>query len=205
MVLSIAQTGRGARWVKLTTGKRCIMKKLHAWLIAIMLIAGLGLVAPGPASASPYCGITWGSLAKTGGSASSAPIVDLRAGRHACFDRIVIDIRGEAAGYTVRYVNTVRAEGSGFAIPLRGAADLSIVVKAPAYDSRGNATYRPANRNELANVAGYTALRQVAFAGSFEGQTSFGLGVRGRLPFKVFTLAGPGDSSRLVIDVAHRW
>jgi hypothetical protein len=38
-----------------------------------------------------------------------------------------------------------------------------------------------------------------------EGQTEIGLGVRARLPFRVFPLAGPGDGSRLVIDVAHRW
>jgi hypothetical protein len=29
--------------------------------------------------------------------------------------------------------------------------------------------------------------------------------VRARLPFRVFSLAGPGAGSRLVIDVAHRW
>jgi hypothetical protein len=55
------------------------------------------------------------------------------------------------------------------------------------------------------NVTGYSTFRQVAWAGTFEGQTTVGLGVRARLPFRVFTLAGPGSGSRLVIDVAHRW
>jgi hypothetical protein len=32
-----------------------------------------------------------------------------------------------------------------------------------------------------------------------------GLGVRARLPFRVFKLDGPGEGSRLVIDVAHQW
>jgi len=36
-------------------------------------------------------------------------------------------------------------------------------------------------------------------------QTTIGLGARARLPFRVFTLSGPGQGSRLVIDVAHRW
>ncbi len=45
----------------------------------------------------------------------------------------------------------------------------------------------------------------MAYAGSFEGQTTLGLGVRARLPFRAFVLAGPGDGSRLVVDVAHRW
>lgn len=43
------------------------------------------------------------------------------------------------------------------------------------------------------------------WAGTFEGYTSLGLGVRARLPFRVFALDGPGDGSRLVVDVAHRW
>jgi hypothetical protein len=55
------------------------------------------------------------------------------------------------------------------------------------------------------NVAGYSTFRQVAFTGSFEGQTLIGLGVRARLPMRAFVLDGPGDGSRLVIDVAHRW
>jgi hypothetical protein len=42
-------------------------------------------------------------------------------------------------------------------------------------------------------------------AGSFEGLTTIGLGVRAKLPFRVFTLNGPDGHSRLVIDVAHRW
>jgi hypothetical protein len=54
-------------------------------------------------------------------------------------------------------------------------------------------------------VTGYQTFRQVAWAGSFEGQSTIALGVRARLPFRVFTLAGPGTGSRLVIDVAHFW
>ncbi|TCN28598.1 hypothetical protein EV644_14512 [Kribbella orskensis] len=39
----------------------------------------------------------------------------------------------------------------------------------------------------------------------FEGQATFGVGVRARLPFHTFTLSGPGRGSRLVIDITHRW
>jgi hypothetical protein len=55
------------------------------------------------------------------------------------------------------------------------------------------------------NVTGFTTFRQIATGGSFEGQTTFGLGVRARLPFRAFVLAGPGTGARLVIDVAHTW
>jgi hypothetical protein len=45
----------------------------------------------------------------------------------------------------------------------------------------------------------------VAWAGSFEGQTTLGFGVRARLPYRVLTLAGQGQGTRLVIDIAPRW
>jgi hypothetical protein len=54
-------------------------------------------------------------------------------------------------------------------------------------------------------VLGYRTLRDVVFGGSFEGYTTFAVGVRARLPFRVFVLAGPGTHSRIVLDVAHQW
>ncbi len=179
------------------------MHKIRALLAALLLVCGLGLVAPSSAAAS-YCGITWGSLAKSSTAQTTAPIVNVRAGRHTCFDRLVIDVRGKGTGYTVRYVSAVVGV-SGKATPLRGAADLQVTVNAPAYNSSGAATYRPTTRSEAVNVSGFTTFRQVAFIDSFESRTTFGLGVRAHLPFRVFTLDGPGTSSRLIIDVAHRW
>jgi hypothetical protein len=57
----------------------------------------------------------------------------------------------------------------------------------------------------VANTAGYRTLRDVVFGGSFEGHTTFAVGVRARLPFRVFVLTGPGSHSRIVLDIAHRW
>jgi hypothetical protein len=182
------------------------MKKIQVWLAAILMAAGLGLVAPGPASATTsYCGLVWGSLVKSQPDLTGAQVVNVRTGQHLCFDRMVIDLNGPVAGYTVRYVPTATQDGSGLPIPLRGGAFLQVTVNAPSYDENYNSTYNPPNRNELSNVAGYQTFRQVASAGSFEGYSSFGLGVRARLPFRVFTLDGPGTGSRLVIDVAHFW
>ncbi len=45
----------------------------------------------------------------------------------------------------------------------------------------------------------------MVFGGSFEGYTTFAVGVRATLPFRVFILAGPGSHSRVVLDIAHRW
>lgn len=181
------------------------MKILKVWLAVAGLLAVFVVAGPAPANAAPYCGITWGSLAKNAGTASGATLTNVRAGQHECYDRLVIDFRGSAPGYRVQYVSAVTSPGSGAVIPLRGAADLSVTVLAPAYSSSGTPTYRPANPRELVNVGSYATFRQVAMAGSFEGSTTLGLGVRARLPFRVFVLSGPGDTSRVVIDVAHRW
>lgn len=155
-------------------------------------------------AAAPYCGIRWGSVADTRAGYSSATIRNVRAGRHACFDRMVIDVKGSVRGYDVRYAPVYR-EGSGSRVSLLGAADLRITVKAPAYNRYGQPTYSPRNSSRLVNVAGYRTFRQIAWAGSFEGQTTLGLGVRSRLPFRTFVIPMSGGVSRLVIDVAHRW
>jgi len=182
------------------------MKKIHTWLTVILMAVGLGFLAPGPASATTsYCGLVCGSLVKTDPAMSTASVTNVRTGQHYCFDRMVVDLNGPVAGYTVQYVPTVVQDGSGLAIPLRGSAFLQVTVNAPSYDSNGNVTYSPAAKAELSDVSGYQTFRQVAYAGSFEGYTSIGLGVRARLPFRVFTLDGPGTGSRMVVDVAHFW
>ncbi len=161
--------------------------------------------APAAEARSPYCGITWGSQPEVVETMSGATLTNVRAGRHGCFDRLVLDFAGSVDGYRVEYVPQVTMDGSGAAVPLRGGADLHVVALAPASDVNGASTYARAGKSELVPVGGMRTFRQVAWAGSFEGQTTIGLGVRGRLPFRVLILEGPGSGSRLVIDVAHRW
>jgi len=155
-------------------------------------------------TAAPYCGITWGSLAKTNSTMAIGPVTGVRSGRHSCYDRLVVDLKGRPSGYTVKYVSNVFTEGQGKLVPLRGGAKLVVVVNAPAYNPNGTTSYAPKNPKEVVDVTGYTTFRQVAWAGTFEGYTSMGLGVRARLPFRAFTV-NDGTTSRLVIDVAHRW
>lgn len=182
------------------------MRKLFSALAALLVALGLGLAVPAAAPTTPsYCGLVWGSLAKSNPVMSPGQVVNVRSGRHQCFDRLVIDVNGRAPGYHVAYVPVVTQDGSGFPVWLRGGAFLQVVTRAPAYNQHGQATYWPANRWELVNTSGYQTFRQVAWAGSFEGQTTVGLGVRARLPFRVFTLDGPGAGSRVVVDVAHYW
>jgi hypothetical protein len=162
--------------------------------------------APTTPGQALYCGIVWGSLARSAESTATGSVANVRAGRHTCFDRLVVDVRGRAPGYDVRYVPSVYADGSGLLVPLRGGARLRIVAKVPAYTPAGAPSFAPASPRELVDVSGYSTFRQLAWAGSFEGQTTVGLGVRARLPFRVFTLYDRAtNTSRLVVDVAHRW
>ncbi len=189
------------------------MKKLRRAVAATALAFGLGLSAltAAPAQDQAFaaggCSTAWGSLTKSAGVMTGNQITNLRSGRHQCYDRLVVDMQGngKAAGYTVRYVTSVHQEGSGV-VPLRGGAKLQITALATTYDSgTGVITYDPANPSEAVNVSGYDTFRQVAMAGSFEGQTTIGLGVRARLPMRTFTITDPAHHQRLVIDVAHHW
>lgn len=197
---------------------RTTTRKTALVAATLMLLTGLAPAtalsqpaAPAAASsAAATCGITWGSLPKARADAhlGNGQVNAVRSGRHACFDRVVVDLGQVSAsdvGYDVRYVDVVTAPGSGQEVPLAGGAALQIEVTVPAYTPQGVPTYTLCNPAQAVDVTGYDTLRQVAFLGSFEGQTSLGLGVRARLPFQVFTLDGPGSGSRLVIDVAHRW
>jgi len=185
--------------------------KLVRPLILALAVAGTPAVALASASTSTAttCATStarWGSLPKSASPVTSPTIHNVRAGRHTCFDRMVVDLRGKGASYTLRYVSQVRNQGEGAVVPLRGGARLEFVITAPTNDiNTGASTYNPANRRELVSVTGFSTFRQIAFGGSFEGYTTIGLGVRARLPMRAFIVNGPGTGSRVVIDVAHRW
>lgn len=181
-------------------------------ILAVLALVVPALLVPTSAGAhtAPYCGIRWGSLPKSStvtANPSSAPgdLVAIRSGRHACFDRLVLDVDGSTEGYWVGYVDEVVAEGIGHAVATAGGARLQVVVRAPAYDETGTETFSPPAGRPVLDVSGYRTFRDVSWAGSHEGQSSAGLGVRARLPYRVFTLDGPGTGSRVVVDVAHRW
>jgi hypothetical protein len=174
-------------------------------LVVASAVTALALTAPAEAATTPYCGITWGSLAKSAGnSAAGGPGTNLaavRSGRHTCYDRLVLDITGtrHVNSWRVAYVDAVRSDGSGEVVPLLGGAFLQITVGAHPE------SFHPADPTKLSNVSGFSTFKQVASAGGSEGISSVGLGVRARLPFRVLTLAGPGNAVRVVVDVAHRW
>ncbi|MEY9810346.1 AMIN-like domain-containing (lipo)protein [Streptomyces albogriseolus] len=163
-------------------------------------------VPPAASAAATACPTGWGSTGKAATAATSESVRNVRTGRNDCYDRMVVDVPGAARGdlgYSVRYVDRLHQDGSGRHIPVSGGAILEVRVTAPAYDpDTGAATYPARSGRPLPGVdlTGYRTFRDARFAGSFEGDTQLGLGVRGRLPFRVLQLDG-----RLVIDVAHTW
>jgi hypothetical protein len=165
------------------------------------------LAAAATTSAAPYCGITWGSGVKDAGRLSTAPLLTVRTGRHECWDRVVFELDGTAQGYAVRYAVQVPTDGEGLdLVPYTaGGAHLWVTLRAPSYDPDRAPTFDARTGDHVANALRYDTLRDVVFGGSFEGYTTFSVGVRARLPFRVLLLAGPGSHSRIVVDIAHRW
>src|SRR5215218_9804392 len=126
----------------------------------------------------------------------SPKLTSLRAGRHASFDRVVFQLDGPIPSYySVRYVPVVRLDGSGDPLRLRGTAFLEVVVRAPTHDQNYQPVLRPTRLRP-----DFPALREVNAPGSFEGQTTAGIGVSQRVGFRVLELTNP---TRIVIDLAH--
>lgn len=171
------------------------MTRLRVALLATVLALVAALVTAGTASAT-VCPTGWGSLPKTSAPMGTAVLSDVRAGEHACYDRLVFDVAGPPSGYSVSYVATVLSEGQGAPLYVPGWARLAVVLHHPAA-----AVPYGVNQRAL-DVAGFRTLRSVTYGGSFEGYTTYGVGVRARLPFRVFTLTDPG---RIVVDVEHVW
>ena len=173
---------------------RRAVRALSALAASAALVGAPAALTTATASAAT-CSTPWGSTAKTSAPMQTGRVTGVRAGRHTCYDRLVVDMTGRAPGYDVRYVGTVYADGSGLPVPVAGGARLAVMA-------RKGATSVPA----MPSVSGFSTFRQVRWAGSFEGQTTLALGVRARLPFRVSsTYDATTNRSRVIVDVAHRW
>ena len=160
-------------------------------------------------SGVPVCAeiATWGTSPEESAPYTGAELYDVRSGQHDCYDRVVFDVNSaDTVGYHVRYVDIVHADGSDEPVPVAGDAALEIIVHAPdfASASSGHQPWRdPWKVGEtLLDPRGWKALNAVKFAGSFEGQTTFAVGVDARVPFRVHAL--PDDAvTHVVLDIAH--
>jgi hypothetical protein len=129
--------------------------------------------------------------------AQSAPtLVDVRAGRHPGFDRVVFEFRGGAVPrHRIGYVDQLVQDGSGKPVAVAGAADLEVVFHgANAHDDDGTPSVSPRRFS-----TGLPAVKEVAQTGDFEAVVGYGIGIDRRRSIKVSTLSNP---SRLVVDVS---
>ena len=132
--------------------------------------------------------------------AGKATLVTIRAGKGTCGDEVIFDIAGvRSVGYRIGYQEHLLGIGKGDIIPVKGAAVLVVSVTAPAYDAAGTATYQPKDPNNLVDVTGLSSVKQVVWAGSFEGSTLVGIGLDRVHPFKV--VATPGKQVHLIVEI----
>jgi hypothetical protein len=136
------------------------------------------------------------ALAAAPAGAQSIPtLVDVRAGSHPGFDRVVFEFRGAVPEHRISYVDQLVEDGSGDPVSVAGAADLEVVFQgANAHQENGSPTISPRRFSP-----GLPAVKEIAQLGDFEAVVSYGIGVDQRRPIQVSTLSNP---SRLVIDIA---
>jgi hypothetical protein len=152
------------------------MRLVRTLVVSSLAVAALAVAAPVAAQSVPT-------------------LVDVRAGRHPGFDRVVFQFRGAVPQHRIRYVDQLVQDGSGNPVSVAGAADLEVVFHgANAHAEDGTPSVSPKRFSP-----GLTAVKEVAQIGDFEAVVSYGIGLDRRRPLTVSTLSGP---SRLVIDVS---
>jgi hypothetical protein len=134
-----------------------------------------------------------------GAPAAGQGPTNIRVGRHATYDRIVLDFQGPVPrSFHTAWVPALHADPSGKRITLPGSTFVDVTVQGTSeFDVHGHRLYRgstnfrtPALRN----------VRAVAIIGDFERVLNVGIGARHRTWVHVFTLTGP---SRVVVDIGR--
>lgn len=160
------------------------------------------------ATAAPACGSRPAESAALPGAAttnvSAPPIGDIahlsavRLTPRAGHDELVLEFIDAVPGYTVGYVPLpARADGSGFEIPLPGAAALVQVTLTPATGDGWAGGQRSYHGPPAVTADRAAAVTEAKVAGDFEAVLTWVVGLRTRVPFRVHTANGP---PRLVVE-----
>jgi len=173
-----------------------IMARAVLLLVAVAFLAGVWDARYGredPPPARPSAPFRTDPVERSRLSRPAPALVAVEATERDGYDRVVFTFRGAMPGYEVRYVPQVTDQG-GRRLPLRGRAFVAVAFEpARGHDPAGTATF-----DDATLTPAYAALRQVRFAGDFEGRVAFGLGVAGRGGFRVSELRDP---PRVAVDV----
>jgi hypothetical protein len=149
--------------------------RLSVLILLTVLISGV-FVAPASANAT-----------------TTPDLLRIRVGRHATFDRVVLDIRGAKPNpITKSFVSQLRADPSDQVVTIPGKRFLAVVAQ--GLSGQNYPGPRTIRTPQLRNV------QAVAITGDFEAVLSVGLGLRHTSWTRIFTLTHP---TRLVIDVGR--
>ncbi|MCF6746423.1 hypothetical protein E9529_19530 [Blastococcus sp. KM273128] len=156
--------------------------------------------APTPATTGAVPAFSADTLPDTAAASPGAAVTvtDVRAGRQAGFDRVVLEVAGAGLpGWDARYVADPRSAGSGLPVEVAGDAVLQLVLTGVGLPGdTGVAPY--AGPDPV--VLGGPAVREVGIDTVFEGQLVAFLGTAGERPFRVYRLQDP---NRVVVEVLH--
>ncbi len=141
------------------------------------------------------------------GGLSGLAGVELDAGRHDCFDRLVLRLAPapdnptplEFPGHWVRYTDEpVHLGMSDETVEIRGEAVLLVTVASWMYDT--DADGAPTDYRGLGEVPvpGLRHVVEIRLVDNFEGMHTWAIGLDARRPFEVDVLRSP---DRLVVDV----
>ncbi|MCS5478099.1 AMIN domain-containing protein [Corynebacterium sp. YIM 101645] len=122
-------------------------------------------------------------------------ITDIRLGRHADFDRVVLDLRGEGTpGWTARFNTDPVQDGSGLPIEYEGATSLELSVSGLAMPGED---YQPIDT--VPGAGG--VVTEVIPGGWFEGMSNVVIGLPEERPYSIQMIQNP---PRLVVDILHQ-
>jgi hypothetical protein len=144
---------------------------------------------------------TAGIIEKKGVVGKTVVQSDVRAARHAGYDRIVFEFEGPALpSYHLEYVDRpLHRCGSGQVVDIAGEGWLRVRFEtAAAHDERGKATIAEADRQRKYTLG---MLRELVLTCDFEGQVIWVLGAKSPNRYRVLELQRP---TRLVVDIRHR-
>src|SRR4051794_38620492 len=177
----------GRRGMKRTTGLAAVATLLFTFGIGSLDAASA--TTDGCATASTMSTDSKAVDAELVPGTKQAVISDVRVGHHNACDRVTIEYTGTLSGYEIGYVPKVVEDASGKTVALEGSAFIGVAL-------HNTSTTQSAPQPDLKPE--FPILRQVRGAGDFEGTTSYGLGLRSKQPFAVYSLQSP---SRLIIDI----
>jgi len=124
---------------------------------------------------------------------TSNPILKSSVTWEKCFDRFTVVLKGGnlLPHYRAEYVDLVKADGSGFPVPVAGKAFLQFIVSSSMASS------------DAIDTSVGKMIQQARSAGWFEGQMTFAIGVDAKRPFAVRVLPGTGNTTRVMVSFAR--